>query len=159
MISADMDGVREAVLDLHERRGWEALGYESWRECVTAEFPQSESYLYRELTAARVERNLSPMGEIHINERCARVLAKLKDPKEQVLAYTEACELALDGTPTAAILAEVVGAMLPEKKPRALAFKSQPLTRRRAHETALMASAPAVSARLLVGETSSEGTD
>ena len=47
-----LNDARELVLDLYEREGWRALGYASWRECVTAEFPQySQSYLYRQLEA------------------------------------------------------------------------------------------------------------
>jgi|GEM_PF-5128654 transcriptional regulator with XRE-family HTH domain len=59
-----LESARSLLLDLEEREGWRALGYSSWRECVTAEFEQTESYLYRELTAAKIEREISPIGEI-----------------------------------------------------------------------------------------------
>ena len=42
------------------QRVWQALGYASWRECVTAEFGDSKAYLYRQLTAAVIERELVP---------------------------------------------------------------------------------------------------
>jgi hypothetical protein len=48
---------RRLLLQLHDRRGWEALGYQSWRECAEEEFPEhASSYLYRELQAAQVDR-------------------------------------------------------------------------------------------------------
>jgi hypothetical protein len=46
--------IRALVLDLYERRGWEALGYTSWRACVVSEFEQSQSRLYQLLDAARL---------------------------------------------------------------------------------------------------------
>jgi len=57
------DSARQLLLDLYEREGWRALGHASWRACVTAEFGQSQAYLYRLLEAARVERDFSPIGE------------------------------------------------------------------------------------------------
>ena len=54
---------RALILDLYERRGWSAAGYDSWEACVTAEFGQSRSYLYRQLAAAHIEKDLSPIGD------------------------------------------------------------------------------------------------
>jgi hypothetical protein len=62
-IRSHITDARALVLELHEKEGWKALGYESWRECVVAEFEQSQSYLYRLLDAAQIEKNISPMGE------------------------------------------------------------------------------------------------
>jgi DNA modification methylase len=50
--------VRRRLLDLYEREGWRALGHGSWRECVTAEFPGKQSYLYDQLQAGQTEQNL-----------------------------------------------------------------------------------------------------
>jgi hypothetical protein len=80
-IRTGLEDLRRLVLDLNEREGWRALGYKSWRECVTAEFGQSQAYLYRTLTAAKIERELSPMGEIGaLPERHVRELVRIKDP-------------------------------------------------------------------------------
>ncbi len=105
-ICDSMDDARAALLDLYEREGWRALGYASWRECVTAEFQQSQSYLYRELTAARIEREFSPKGEMTpLPERHARELAPLSaDERRAVVA-----EVTATGQPlTAARIAAVV---------------------------------------------------
>lgn len=68
---------RKLILDLKERDGWKVLGYGSWRECVTAEFNKSSSTVYRQLSAALVELELSPSGGIgEINERVLRPLTK-----------------------------------------------------------------------------------
>lgn len=68
---------RKLILDLRERGGWRVLGYKSWRECVMTEFEKSSSTIYRQLDAALVEMELSPMGELgQINERVLRPLTK-----------------------------------------------------------------------------------
>ena len=62
-INANMNDVRHLVYDLYTREGWTALGHKTWRECVTAEFKQSQSYLYYQLEAAQIERNISTIVE------------------------------------------------------------------------------------------------
>ncbi len=47
------------LLDLDRRRGWEALGYTSFRECAVAEFGKSQGYVYKLLHAAEVDENLA----------------------------------------------------------------------------------------------------
>lgn len=68
---------RKLILDLKEREGWKVLGYASWHKCVTAEFSKSSSTVYRQLSAALVELELSPSGGIgQINERVLRPLTQ-----------------------------------------------------------------------------------
>lgn len=58
---------RALVLELYERKGWQSLGYTSWRDCVAAEFQHSQTHMYRQLAAAFVEQIVapdSPIGEI-----------------------------------------------------------------------------------------------
>lgn len=78
--SADrhMSSARELIWSLKEYKGWKALGYKSWRQCVIAEFEQSATNIYRQLDAAVVELELSPNGgQIgQINERVLRPLTK-----------------------------------------------------------------------------------
>lgn len=50
-----LESARNLLYQLFIGEGWSALGYESWRQCVLGEFGRSESQLYRELSAARVE--------------------------------------------------------------------------------------------------------
>jgi hypothetical protein len=88
--------MRAALLDLEERKGWQALGYASWRECVVAEFGQSQATLYRQLEAARTEREIShgektPVFETAIPESVLRPLAGLPvSDKPVVLADAKA---------------------------------------------------------------------
>lgn len=63
-INENLNNARVLLLDLYDRKGWAALGYANWRDCVEAEFQQSKSYLYRQLEAGRIEREISPIGEI-----------------------------------------------------------------------------------------------
>jgi len=77
-INANMTNIRSLVLELYEREGWSAMGHASWRECVNAEFPSSQSYLYRQLEAAQTEKVISPTGENQIPERQLRPLTKLR---------------------------------------------------------------------------------
>ena len=92
-IQAHITDARALVLELYTREGWKALGYDSWRACVVAEFEQSQSYLYRLLNAAQVEQNISPMGENGpIAERALRPLTKL-EPEQQRDVWQRATRL------------------------------------------------------------------
>ena len=84
-INADLHDVRSLVYDLYIREGWSALGHKTWRECVTAEFKQSENYLYRQLEVAQVEKNILPVGKTsdQIPERQLRPLVSLRDNPQQ----------------------------------------------------------------------------
>lgn len=62
-IKSHLDSARVLLLRLYEGTGWLVLGYDSWRQCVLSEFGRSESQLYRELSAARIEAMTSlPIG-------------------------------------------------------------------------------------------------
>ena len=101
-IAAHIQNARALILDLYERRGWEALGYESWRECVVSEFQASQSYMYRQLAAAMTEREISPIGEIGVlPEAQTRELSGLA-PDEQRAVWAEAVATAPGGKVTAA---------------------------------------------------------
>jgi len=109
-IRSHITDARALVLELHEKEGWKALGYDSWRECVVAEFEQSQSYLYRLLDAAQVEKNISPIGEKPIPESVLRPLTRL-EPEQQREAYKEAS--AKGERPTAKQVKEVVQKLFP----------------------------------------------
>lgn len=113
-IRSHLENARTLLYELYTGKGWEALGYGSWRECVAAEFGQSQSQLYRELAAAHIEANLPDFAHVRKSERSLRPLAQL--PADlQPLAYQIAVEQAeQDGTqtPTArhtSAVAEVLG--------------------------------------------------
>jgi site-specific DNA-methyltransferase (adenine-specific) len=57
-INRHLGGARALLLELHEREGWRALGYQSWESCAVAEFARHRSTVFRHLQAAQVEQNL-----------------------------------------------------------------------------------------------------
>jgi hypothetical protein len=67
-IKGNLESLRFMLLDLQRRRGWEALGYSTWRECAQAEFGQSQGYIYKLLHAAEVEENLAQSGFIQLDK-------------------------------------------------------------------------------------------
>lgn len=88
-IKGHLNSVRLLLLDLDERRGWEALGYSSMRHCMVGEFGRSQSQLYRELKAGKIEREISPMGEIGlIPERQLRYIGQIP-PERWSSAWSE----------------------------------------------------------------------
>ena len=109
--------IRVRLLELYEREGWRALGYGNWRDCVTVEFDQSQSYLYRQLEAAQVERNISPIGEIGIFlESHARPLTSL-EPEQQREAWALAVETAPEGKVTGAHVQKIVDELTEAPRP------------------------------------------
>jgi DNA-directed RNA polymerase subunit F len=109
-IRSHIDEARKLVLELYEQEGWKVLGYDSWRQCVIAEFQYQENYLYKLLSAAKVERNICTIvqsGE-PIREAVLRPLAKLK-PEEQREAWTIATQLT--SNPTAEQVSQIVDTM------------------------------------------------
>jgi hypothetical protein len=103
-IQSHITDARALVLELYEREGWKALGYDSWRECVVTEFAQSQSRLYQLLDAAQVEKNISTNGGKQIAERVLRPLAKL-EPEQQRKAWEAAIESS--PKPTAELVARM----------------------------------------------------
>lgn len=118
-IKSRWNSLRATVLDLERRRGWEALGYASFRECVLAEFQGSESFLYRQLAAGEIEAEVEPTLPIGtIPERILRPLAKVPEGERKEV-WEEAKAAAPDGQPTGPIVAKAVEAVVPPapKKP------------------------------------------
>lgn len=92
---------RAKACELHEREGWKALDYETWGECVAAEFDQGRNYIYRQLAAALIEREVLPMGNIGaIPERQLRPLLQIP-AGERKPVWEHAVASAPNGKPTA----------------------------------------------------------
>lgn len=109
-IRSNLGNLRRLVLDLYNRQGYIALGYSSWRECVTTEFQFSQGQLYRLLVAAQTEQNISPIGEIGIiREGHLRELVGL-EPEQQREVWQRAIDTAPSGRITAAHVAETARA-------------------------------------------------
>lgn len=117
-IKASVDQVRKDLLALHDQEGWAALGYDSWRTCVTVEFGQSQSYLYRQLAAAELERDLGfAIGEIP--EAHLRPLGQLDTTEEKRQALARADEIAGETPRQAKHVSQAVA----EQRPPTLAPK------------------------------------
>ncbi|MBE7553779.1 MAG: hypothetical protein HS126_22160 [Anaerolineales bacterium] len=114
-IKTDISAVGAKLLELHEREGWKALGYASWRECVMQEFDFQSSHVYRLLDFAKIQRVLSPIGEngypLPAAESVARPLAALPDPDQQREAWQTAVDTAPGGKVTAKHVENVVSSM------------------------------------------------
>lgn len=81
-IRSHLHRARQLLLDLYEREGWRALGYDTFANCIEAEFTKSRSYVYREIAAAQLEsgldREIGEMPESH-----ARVVIGILGDDEQ----------------------------------------------------------------------------
>lgn len=97
---AHLISARAMLLELHDREGWKALGYETWRACAVAELGISQAHVYRLLTAAEVERDIRPVigdfspSEKSIPERTLRPLAELETAEERRVAWDIAEQVA-----------------------------------------------------------------
>jgi hypothetical protein len=132
-IKANLQSARGLLLDLYNGKGWIALGYPSWRKCVEAEFDLSQTHLYRELAAAQVELNISPVGEIgSIPERHCRELTGLP-PELQKLAYDAATE---HGPTTAEKLAAFARQLSPTELQNAIRQEDEAAAARRDESSA-----------------------
>lgn len=109
-IKAGISAVGEKLLELYERKGWKALGYLSWRECVMVEFDFEKSRVYELLNFAKVTRNLSAIAEkcpLPANEAQARPISKLT-PQLQCTVWPIVVETAPNGHITANHVQRVV---------------------------------------------------
>lgn len=93
-IEAKTNDLKELVYDLWSRKGYEALGYSSFNDCITARFGASKaSTYYRLKDFANFERNVLPDGE-SVKSASVREFAKLKDNGQKFEAWQKAKELA-----------------------------------------------------------------
>lgn len=113
-INNNLKDTRFLLLDLYEREGWKALGYDSWRACVVGEFKQQQRYLYYQLEAAKIERNLCTKVQNEIPESQLRPLSRL-EPEQQQQVWQRAVETAPEGGITAAHVKDVIYKMSEEE--------------------------------------------
>lgn len=133
MIKAGYLDTRERLIDFRDRRGWEALGYTSFKGCIEAEMGMSQSRIYQLIKADSVSDKIGKESTIVDSltddtlggigkelpvpkEAHARELAKLEDETEQVAAWSEAVGRAeREGVRlTAPLVRECVKVRLPE---------------------------------------------
>ena len=105
-IKTRIGDVREMLVELHDRQGWEALEYGSWEACVAKEFPDlSKRHADRQVLAGRIQKVIKsaarkptanavgPIGPKHlppvVAESHLRPLTSLPED-QQVSAYMDA---------------------------------------------------------------------
>lgn len=71
--------MRLLLLEMRDRKGWLALGFESWEKYGELEWSYSKSQLDRLATAARIEHILPPIGGEQIPESHLRPMAGLPE--------------------------------------------------------------------------------
>lgn len=110
-IRSHLESAGAQLLELHDREGWKALGYASWRECAVAEFGKSQSRVYELLAAARVVREFSEISEKPpTTDSHLRALAKAPEGR-RAEAWDAAAKVAGTDKVTARHVAEAVKAM------------------------------------------------
>lgn len=85
---------RSMMMEMHDRKGWKALGYESWEEYGEKEWDYGKNYLNKLTAAARTQRALGTIVPKEIPESQLRPLTSLTDEEkkkvwEQVTAEHE----------------------------------------------------------------------
>ncbi len=109
-IKEHFTSIRQLLIELDERRGWEILKYSSMSACLKKEFSQSNTKLKYELGAGRIERNLGvPVGMYR--ESHLRPLKKL-DSSFHKRALDRASEIADKRQVTAKHISQAVNDIL-----------------------------------------------
>ena len=85
--------LRTLLVELDDRRGWEALGYSSMTACMVAEFKNSKPVLIRELKVGRIEKHHLQVPIGTYLESQLRSLSKL-EPTQYKLAIAKAYKIA-----------------------------------------------------------------
>jgi hypothetical protein len=93
-IKSSIDNLWELIVEAHDGKAWQALGYESWKGYVTKEFKMSERRSYQLLDQGRVVKALTvaaaptePRFSPGISERQAR---RIKPRLQEVTDAVEA---------------------------------------------------------------------
>lgn len=91
VVKNHLHDARQKAWELHERKGWQALGYATFKECCHAEFRQSFQHVYKLIGAYEVE---SHTGESGLPLRHVQQLRVLKSSDAQREAYSNAKQMA-----------------------------------------------------------------
>lgn len=118
-IRSKLSDAREMILRMYREKGYEYLGYDSFKDWAKGEFEISWQQVYNLKTAAEVDENIlplvSPTGEpYNIPVNHARELRKLKTPEAQVQAFQMSMKQAAaqgEKYPTASVIQNTVSTM------------------------------------------------
>lgn len=140
-IKAGILSIRALLLDMRDRKGWKALGYESFDAYGRDELGYEKSHLYRLAETAEIERSIgfSPIGE-KAKESQLRPLAPLSD-EERRKVWEEATARAEEENRklTAKMVQEAVEKLKGEKdlaNQRLDSWRSQAVAEKKAREDA-----------------------
>jgi hypothetical protein len=114
--------LRQLLVELEERRGWEALGYSSMTACMVAEFKNSKPVLVRELKVGRMEKRYLRVPIGTYLESQLRPLSQL-EPTQYQEAIETAHQIAGDERITVAHVNQAVRELRSKKL-----FLNQPFT-------------------------------
>lgn len=141
-IKAGILSIRALLLDMRDRKGWKALGYESFDAYGRDELGYEKQHLYRLATAAEVEKSISVSNWIQNNipESQLRPLAPLSD-EERRQVWEEATARAEEESRklTAKMVQEAVENLKGEKdlaNQRLDSWRSQAVAEKKAREEA-----------------------
>lgn len=142
-IKAGILSIRALLLDMRDRKGWKALGYESFDAYGKAELGYERSHLYELASAAEVEKSLISVrncGQNNIPESQLRPLAPLSNEERQKV-WEEATARAEEESRklTAKIVQEAVENLKKEKdlaNQRLDSWRSQAVAEKKAREDA-----------------------
>lgn len=123
--------LRELLVELAERRGWQAIGYKSITACLVGEFQNSKPVLVRELKTGRIEKNYLQVPIGTYLESQLRPLSKLSSPQQYQSTIAKAHQLAGKQKLTATHIAQAVNqTLLAARQPNLAAkYKSGDLVR------------------------------
>lgn len=119
---------RDLLIEGHDSEAWRALGYASYTQCLHAiahEIGVSANYAWRELNAAKIERNLLDNCQVEkhrIPESHLRPLSGL-NPGEQCEAWQEVIRTAPNGKITGAHVENIVKQR--QELPKAIVYERE----------------------------------
>lgn len=118
-IAENAEKIWNLLLEFHARKGWKALGYGTIDDCVQAEFGHQKAWFYKQLKAAKLEKELQE--SIQSDTFCpshAEALSGLESPEGRREVYQEVTESgpATAGKIEDAVARKLFDALSPEKK-------------------------------------------
>jgi|GEM_PF-868110 len=139
------DTAREQLLQLYERQGYKALGYDNFAACLQTEFPDlvgasvDTKYCYKLVKTAKVERALRQgIPSLSVKQLPLTHLLPLVnlDPDQQCEVYLTAANRAANA-PKRGLTAERIKEVLQEKYPQVAMQPRGGLANANAHQTHL----------------------
>jgi hypothetical protein len=80
--------VGNALLEIRNRRLYREQGFKTFEDYCRERWNMSRTYAYRQIDAAKVVQNLSPIGDIPLTEAQARELARVSPERQREIAAT-----------------------------------------------------------------------